>query len=324
MKVVIVGLGIQGRKRMAIAGPEVVATVDPVEPAAKFRRVEEVPLGEFEAACVCTPDSEKIHILTYLLSHGKHVLVEKPLLASDSTRLRVLDELARQSRAVCYTAYNHRFEPNLAKLKTVLDTRVLGEVYLVRAFYGNGTARDVRNSSWRDMGLGVLADLGSHLLDLCLFCFGSPASPPEVWSCNRFENVAPDHVQFGFPGRPTFEFEASLVSWRNSFSFEVFGERGSVHVFGLCKWGPSALVTRRRVLPSGKPDEDSHILEQADPTWAAEYGHFVALCGRGGTNTENDVWINDSLNELGRSAGRISERRAAADRFTPPTSFVGR
>jgi diphthamide biosynthesis methyltransferase len=30
MRVVIVGLGVQGRKRLAVAGSEVIATVDPV------------------------------------------------------------------------------------------------------------------------------------------------------------------------------------------------------------------------------------------------------------------------------------------------------
>ena len=40
-------------------------------------------------------------------------------------------------------------------------------------FYGNGTARDVRNSPWRDQGFGVLPDLGSHLLDMVLFLFGN-------------------------------------------------------------------------------------------------------------------------------------------------------
>ena len=39
-------------------------------------------------------------------------------------------------------------------------------------FYGNGTARLVRESAWRDAGAGVLPDLGSHLLDTARFWFG--------------------------------------------------------------------------------------------------------------------------------------------------------
>ena len=47
--------------------------------------------------------------------------------------------------------------------------------YYTRAcnfFYGNGTAINVKNSTWRDVGQGVISDLGSHLIDLSDFLFG--------------------------------------------------------------------------------------------------------------------------------------------------------
>ena len=84
MKVIVVGLGIQGRKRLAVAGADAVGTVDPVCDGVDFRRVEDVPLGAYDAALVCTPDGPKVELLTYLLGHGKHALVEKPLVAPDS------------------------------------------------------------------------------------------------------------------------------------------------------------------------------------------------------------------------------------------------
>jgi scyllo-inositol 2-dehydrogenase (NADP+) len=37
MRVVVVGLGVQGNKRLAIAGKDAVATVDPVAPEARYR-----------------------------------------------------------------------------------------------------------------------------------------------------------------------------------------------------------------------------------------------------------------------------------------------
>ena len=43
-RVIIVGYGVQGRKRKAIAGADCVAVVDPVSSEADFRKVEEVPL----------------------------------------------------------------------------------------------------------------------------------------------------------------------------------------------------------------------------------------------------------------------------------------
>ena len=303
MKVVVVGLGIQGKKRLAIAGPDAVGTVDPVSLKAQYHAIEEVPLQSFDAALVCTPDKEKVGLLEYLLEHGKHVLVEKPLLPEDEKVLYHLEKLSRLVGVTCYTAYNHRFEPHIVRLKELLNSGTLGTIYLARFFYGNGTARDVRLSPWRDKGLGVLPDLGSHLLDTALFLFGENLGQFEPWSFNRFENRSLDHVLFGSIGVPVIEMEATLLSWRNTFTADGFGENGSAHIHGLCKWGPSSLTVRQRVLPSGKPDQETATLECSDPTWTAEYEHFNRLCQTGESNLRNDFWVNSALNGLAQRIG---------------------
>jgi predicted dehydrogenase len=305
VKVVVVGLGVQGRKRRAVAGADVVATVDPVVPEADVRDLDAVPADAYQAALVCVPDAAKLPLLRRLLSQGKHVLVEKPLLSPDPEPLRELAALARTAGAVCYTAYNHRFEPHIARMKDVLDAGALGRVYHARMFYGNGTAMDVRQSPWRDSATGVIADLGSHLLDTALFLFGTPAGKLDVWAANAFENRAFDHVIMGGGGRPTLELEATLLSWRNTFTLDVFAEDGTAHIHGLCKWGPSVFTLRRRVRPSGRPPMEAVTLDQPDPTWSAEYAYFTALCARRGDgNLANDAWINGILSDLARSAGR--------------------
>jgi predicted dehydrogenase len=303
MRVVVAGLGVQGKKRLAVAGADVVATVDPVAAGALYSTLEEVPLGDYDAALVCTPDGAKHELLGYLLERGKHVLVEKPM-PGGADQIRALEALARARRVACYTAYNHRFEPHIARLKQVLEAGTIGQVYLARFFYGNGTAADVRRSGWRDRGLGVLPDLGSHLLDMALFLFGpSPLeSPLELWAFDRFENRSCDHVLFGARGTPALQMEATLLSWRNTFQLDLHGELGSAHIHCLCKWGPSSLTVRKRVLPSGKPTEEVHTLESPDPTWALEYEHFKGLSRSGGTNLGNDVIIAQALDALGRAA----------------------
>lgn len=305
MRVIVVGLGIQGRKRLAVAGADAVATVDPVVPTAHHRVIEDVPLDSYDAALVCTPDEPKEALLAYLLGHGKHVLVEKPLLAKGSANLKRLAAIAEQTRAVCYTAYNHRFEPHIAAAKELLDAGTIGTVYQARFFYGNGTARDVRNSAWRDRGLGVIPDLASHLLDMVVFLFGRPAVAPQVWAHERFENQACDYFMIGFPGsRPMLKLEGTLMSWRNSFFLDIVGEKGSIHITSLCKWGPTSLIVRHRALPSGKPDEEVRTLEQKDPTWAIEYRHFQDICASGtGSNIATDIYINETLNQVGDQLG---------------------
>lgn len=298
MRVIVVGLGVQGRKRLAVAGKEAVATVDPFNPEAQYKRVEDVPLGAYDAALLCIPDEPKIEILGYLLQNKKHLLVEKPLFADDPAALLRLKALAEANRTTCYTAYNHRFEPHFVRMKQLVDSGRLGRIYSVRMFYGNGTARLVRDSAWRDQGAGVLPDLGSHLLDTALFWLGRPAAPFSVHSANRFENRAPDHVAFGCNGAPVLQMEVALLSWRNHFYCDVMAESGSAHIQSLCKWGPSTFTVRDRKLPSGRPDEDSVTLVQPDPTWELEYRHFKELCAMGQGNIENDIWINEVLGGL--------------------------
>jgi len=301
VRVVVVGLGVQGQKRRAVAGNDAVATVDPVNAEARYKRLEDVPLSSYDAALVCTPDEAKGGLLAHLLANGKHVLVEKPLFG-EPTELARLKSLAARKGVTCYTAYNHRFEPHFMRMKDLLDSGRLGRIYCIRMFYGNGTARLVRDSAWRDKGTGVLPDLGSHLLDTILFWLGRPVPGFMIHSASRFENRAFDHVVFGADADPVLQLEVTLLSWRNHHYTDVFAEKGSAHIQSLCKWGPSTFTLRERKLPSGRPDEESVTLLQADPTWATEYEHFKKLCAKGESNIDNDMWINDTLADLSRQA----------------------
>jgi len=177
-------------------------------------------------------------------------------------------------------------------------------------FYGNGTARLVRNSDWRDQGAGVLDDLGSHVLDTARFWFGDVGDDFSVVSADRFENRSPDHVVFAAArSRPRLEFEMTLLSWRNHFTCDVFAEKGSAHISSLCKWGPSEFTHRLRVLPSGRPPEQSVTLVQDDPTWGLEYEFFKKLCAeRRPTDLSNDIWLNRVLRKLG---AQVEEMAAA-------------
>ena len=259
-------MGVQGHKRVAAAGADVVATVDPVAEDVDFKSIEEVPLESYDAVLACIPDQAKMEMLGYLLEHGKHVLVEKPILTEDEADIRHLQELVEASGAVCYTAYNHRFEPHFMRMKELIASGALGRIYTLRMFYGNGTARLVRDSAWRDEGAGVLPDLGSHLLDTLLFWIGAPQAPFAVRAANRFENRAFDHVVLGCEGEVSIQLEMTLLSWRNHFTCDVLAEKGSAHIDSLCKWGPTTFRHRTRVLPSGRPEEEEETLEQDDPT----------------------------------------------------------
>lgn len=310
MRIIVVGLGVQGYKRRNYAGEDFVAAVDPVNPEAQYKRVEDVPLASYDAALVCIPDEPKIEVLSYLLDNAKHVLVEKPLWAADDSKLGELETLARARRVVCYTAYNHRFEPHYVRMRELIRSGKLGRIYRCRMFYGNGTARLVRDSAWRDQGAGVLPDLGSHLLDTVRFWFGDFGDDFEVISSNSYENRAPDHVVIMSQCCvPSLELEMTLLSWRNHFTCDIFAEKGTAHVSSLCKWGPTSFTHRSRILPSGRPPEETVMLTQDDPTWALEYAHFKDLCESSQpTDLSNDLWLNRLLRRLSEAAMKEAVR----------------
>ena len=303
MKAIVVGFGVQGHKRRKFAGADFVASVDPLNQDANYRSIRDVPLSHYDAALCCIPDEPKYEVLSYLLSNGKHVLVEKPLWMEEAAQISEIEDLARRSGAVCYTAYNHRFEPHFVRMRDLIASGALGRIYSCRMFYGNGTARLVRNSEWRDKGAGVLPDLGSHLLDTCRFWFGDLDDHFDVLAANCFENRSPDHVVIGRNGPFRIELEMTLLSWRNHFTCDIFAENGSAHIESLCKWGPSTFTKRTRVLPSGRPPEEAITLIGDDPTWKAEYEHFKRLCEtKAATDLSNDIWLGSSLGRLGRRA----------------------
>lgn len=294
----------QGYKRRKFAGSDYVAAVDPVNPEADYPALPQVPLDRYDAVLACIPDQPKLELLSWCVAHGKHVLVEKPLWADRESDLRELERNARDRGVVIYTAYNHRFEPHFVRMRDLIASGELGKIYSCRMFYGNGTARLVRESGWRDRGAGVLPDLGSHLLDTCRFWFGDIAPEFAVTAANAFENRAPDHVVIASEGQvPRLELEMTLLMWRNHFTCDVLAEKGSAHISSLCKWGPADFIHRTRVLPSGRPAETVQTLTQDDPTWAAEYAHFRSLCARAApTDLSNDLWLHRVLSRLGDEA----------------------
>lgn len=306
MRFLIVGYGVQGKKRLHIAGREGAGVVDPVAAEANFRDVRAVPLQSYDGALVCTPDEPKMALLTYLLGNGKHVLVEKPLHAEREEDLIELEGIARAKSAVCYTAYNHRFEPHYIRMRDLVQSGALGRIYRCRMFYGNGTARLVRNSDWRDRGAGVLPDLGSHLLDTARFWFGNIGEDFHLLSVSHFENRAPDSVVIGSEtSKPKLEFEMTLLSWRNQFTCDVLAENGTAHIESLCKWGPTTFTHRTRILPSGRPPEEATTLVSDDPTWALEYDHFKRLIAdKAPTDLGNDRWLLRVLGRLSRETIR--------------------
>ena len=292
LRYLVVGYGNIGAKRKAVLGPQCVATVDPLNAEADLRTPAECAPDRYDAAILAVPNDVKIDLIRYFLERGKPVLVEKPLLLEPGGA-DALAATAARTRTIWYTAYNFRFEPHVLGLKRRLVSGEIGRVYRVRLFYGNGTAGNIAGT-WRDAGYGVLEDMASHLIDLTGYVFGKAGCAFEVWDLRRHELKVPDHCVLATTDHEIV-IECSFLSWKNRWRIEVTGERGSIEMNGLTKWGTSELIVRRRQFPSGPPDEVLEVVGGPDPTWGAELEHFESEVAAGRTSRDNDVWITRTV-----------------------------
>ena len=168
---------------------------------------------------------------------GKHVLVEKPM-ALNSAECVAMIAAAEKNRVNLSVAYYMRFTPKSQAMKRVIDEGRLGRV--VRANirvigYYNPEPSDPKY--WRVTGRGagnVLADIGSHRLDLLTYLIGKPA---------RVYGFA-DRLSMSYEAADTetalvqFENGAHVVVLANSnvphsqrdggTSVEIFGTKGSL------------------------------------------------------------------------------------------------
>lgn len=293
MRYLLVGLGNIGQKRRAVLGERCVAVVDPFNPVADYATPKECSSDLYDAVILAVPNQIKLELLANFLRQGKHVLVEKPLFFPDRESAERLEDIAHTQGVIWYTSYNHRFEPLILSLKRHLEAQSIGRIYHGRFLYGNGTVRNVIGT-WREQGFGVLEDLGSHLLDLAEYLLGCQGTDFVAWHLQHHESASFDHAILASPdGR--FVLEMTFLSWKNTFTIELFGERGSLHLHGLLKWGPSELILRERVFPSGVPHEMREIAEGPDMTWHRDMEHFESLPATGCTSMENDWWISRTL-----------------------------
>ena len=141
-------------------------------------------------------------------------------------------------------------------------------------------------------------------MDLIFFLFGNQKVDFTMDSINKFENNSIDHAIFSSKkSQIKFFCEATLLMWKNSFNLDVIGEKGSAHLNGLCKWGPSTLEIRKRKLPSGKPKIKIKKIKMKDPTWKLEHIFFEKLIKSKNllssiNNLEKEYLISKKINQI--------------------------
>lgn len=176
----------------ALGGPEnlrVTALVDPapsrllrlkelLRGAATYRDIDELDTNSISLAIVASPPRFHFEHTVILLERGVHVLCEKPLATNLTEAKRMVAAAQSANRLLC-AGYFRRFFATSEFVHDLLRTRALGAPKRFTWSEGGAFTWPAATSSFfrksQSTG-GVMADSGSHIIDLLVHWFGAPLS----------------------------------------------------------------------------------------------------------------------------------------------------
>ena len=299
MNILLIGLGIQGKKRLKyFSSKDKVITYDPFNKNANFQKIENIDLKKINVAFICTPINQKEDLINFFIKNNINIFIEKPA-PIDLKKLINFNKKINKKKLCFYTGYNHRFEPNVIQAKKELAKKRIGKIYLINGFYGNGTARDIKNSIWKDTKKGIIFDLGSHLIDILIYLIDIKNTKFSSINKFSFENKFEDYYEIACKYKNIhINLETTYLSWKNKFEINIYGSKGSIHLSGLCKWGESRIEIHQRKLPSGKPKIRKKLFNQDDPTWKKELNFFKKSLKIRKNFIERDILISSLIDKV--------------------------
>jgi len=135
-------------------------------------RLEDL-FGKVDLAIVALPNGAHASVTCELLSHGIHVLCEKPMARNVRECCSMIDAARRGGTLLCI-GHNRRFRNNVSLAKRLMDKGIVGEVLRVEAEEGS-TEDWPRSPAYFDpaeAGGGALIDVGIHSIDLIRWLVG--------------------------------------------------------------------------------------------------------------------------------------------------------
>ena len=147
---------------------------------------------ELDAVSVCTHNDFHSIISIDFLKAGKNVMCEKPAARVLGEALE-MQKVAHETGKVLNIGVCNRFNTYVNKVKELIDSGELGEVYHVYASFRAhrsipGIGGDF--TTFASSGGGALIDWGVHYLDLILYCCGDPK--PLTASGQAFSKIGSD------------------------------------------------------------------------------------------------------------------------------------
>lgn len=163
-------------KAISDANPEFAAETQKLAPSSSISTSLDTLIAEdLDGIIIATPSALHATQSLQAIRQGKAVFCQKPLGRNKAETLEVV-EAAKKHDVLLGVDFSYRHTQGIRKLKEVIDSGELGDIYGVNLVFHNAYGPD---KSWYFdpalAGGGCVMDLGVHLIDLALWLFKNPS-----------------------------------------------------------------------------------------------------------------------------------------------------
>lgn len=214
-----------------------------------FREITENP--DIDIVDIASPNNLHCDELLSAMAHGKHIYCDKPLTGTIEEAQRIEAALPAY-RGISQMTLNYRFYSVVLRAKQMMDAGLIGDVLEFRGTYlHSSNVNPATPLKWKMSGAaggGVVADLGSHIMDVIEYLCGPIAEltattriaypqRPSVADPSRMVDVDAEdnmHVIARLKSGATGTITATKIatSAEDELGFEIFGTKGSLKMVG--------------------------------------------------------------------------------------------
>ena len=130
-----------------------------------------------DAVSICTYNRTHAECTIYALKKGVNVLCEKPMSVTLDEAIE-MRKAEKESGKILSIGFQPRMDPNMKKIKEIVESGVLGEIYYIQT--GGGRRRGIPTPFGTTFienetaGIGAMGDIGCYSLDMVLNAIGYP------------------------------------------------------------------------------------------------------------------------------------------------------
>ncbi len=232
-----------------------------------------------DAVCICTPSGLHAEEALAALAAGKHVVLEKPM-ALNSTDTARLCRAAHSGNKLLSVISQHRFRPDVQKLKELIDSGAFGtlvfcDLYMKfwrdPSYYASGSWR----GTWAMDGGGALMNQGIHGIDLIRYLVGN-ATLLHGRTKTRFHSIEVEDTATAL-----LEFDCGALGVIEASTATYPGDSRRIEIRGTEGYAILADSTLEKLCVRGEMLIDRTITADAgtasDPTQMKLIGHTLQL-----------------------------------------------